>query len=275
MIGEQIRILRQLQHLALIREEESSFGGREGATPLSVKMAELTAGLSPEIADLYGKLSARSPLFVSPLARGNCSSCGIRIPMAQLQHVIAGDRLVLCSGCGRVLYAPEVKATGIRTDEPDPKYLLSRFSSSKLMIPQLAASSSQAAMEELAARLAREKIVAEPQTVVRAALERERILTTAVGHGLAFPHMRGVEEGVLTFACGLSPAGIVWGNERVHLVFFTVLPVVASPFYLKLLSAFANTFENGEKLPFLLAATDAKTLWKELNKATRVAIKHL
>ena len=48
-----------------------------------------------------------------------------------------------------------------------------------------------------------------------------------------------------------------------------------SPFYLKLLAAICKTFEDEEKLPFVLAAGDAKTLWKELNTATRVAVKNM
>lgn len=275
MVEEQIKLLRQLQHLVLIRDEEANVGDREKGEALKTKMSRLSSKLEPEAAELYGKLLAKSQMFVSPLARGNCSACGMRVPTAQLQHVISKDRFVTCPSCGRVLYVPEVKATGIRAEEPDPKYLLSRFSHVKLMIPRLAATTPREAMEELAARLAREGVIAEAQPVVKAALEREKILTTAVGHGLAFPHMRGVEEGVLTFACGLSPSGIAWGDELVHLVFFTVLPVVASPFYLKLLAAIAKSFEDDEKLPFVLAAADAKTLWKELNKATRVAVKHL
>ena len=130
-------------------------------------------------------------------------------------------------------------------------------------------------MEELAAVLAKEKVIADANAVVAAALEREKILTTAVGHGLAFPHMRGVEEGVLTFACGVSPTGIDWNGEFVRLVFFTTLPVIASPFYLKLIAAICKTFEDEEKLPFVIASGDAKTLWKELNKATRVAVKNM
>ena len=46
--------------------------------------------------------------------------------------------------------------------------------------------------------------------------------------------------------------------------------------HLKLLiAAICKTFEDDEKLPFVIASGDAKTLWKELNKATRVAVKNL
>jgi len=185
-----------------------------------------------------------------------------------MQHVISKDRFEVCANCGRILYLPEVRATGVRAGEADPKFLLSRFSTAKLMIPSLKAMTPEEAMRELCGALAKEKVIADPESVVAAAVHREGILTTAVGHGLAFPHMRGVEEGVLTFAAGVSPAGIEWGGERVNLVFFTVLPVVASPFYLKLIAAIAKTFEDEEKLPFVLAAGYAKALWKELDEAS-------
>ena len=275
MIADEIRKLREIQHLALIRDEDASVGtGRQGES-LSVKMAGLVEGLEGEALAIYRRLQSKGRIFLSPLAKGNCSACGLKVPTSVLQHVIAKDRFVCCGNCGRLLYVPDVKATGIRADEPDPKFLLSRFSHPKLMAPHLKATTPAGAMEELTAVLAKEKVIADAPAVVAAALEREKILTTAVGHGLAFPHMRGVEEGVLTFACGISPFGIDWNGQLVHLVFFTTLPVIASPFYLKLIAAICKTFEDEEKLPFVIASGDAKTLWKELNKATRVAVKNM
>jgi len=275
MIDEQIKLLREIQHMVLIRDEEANVGGRNKADDLSGKMEKLVAKLDAEAADIYKRLASKNRIFMSPLAKGNCSACGLKIPTSRMQHVISKDKFVVCGNCGRVLYVPDVKATGIRTAEPDPKFLLSRFSHPKLMVPLLKATTPKGAMEELAAVMAKEQVIADEKAVVKAAVAREKILTTAVGHGLAFPHMRGVEEGVLTFACGVSPSGIDWNGQLVHLVFFTTLPVIASPFYLKLLAAICKTFEDGEKLPFVLAANDAKTLWKELNKATRVAVKNM
>ena len=275
MIDCEIKNLREIQHLALIRDEEACVGSGKQGESLSAKMDALVAKLDGESLAVYKRLQQKGRVFLSPLAKGNCSACGLRVPTSVLQHVIAKDRFVCCGNCGRLLYVPDVKATGIRADEPDPKFLLSRFSHPKLMVPSLKATTPEEAMAELAAALAKESVIADENAVVAAALEREKILTTAVGHGLAFPHMRGVEEGVLTFACGVSPAGIDWNGQLVHLVFFTTLPVVASPFYLKLLAAICKTFEDEDKLPFVLAAGDAKTLWKELNKATRVAVKNM
>ena len=274
-IDDQIKLLRQLQHLVLIRDEEQEVGTGRKTEDLAERMSALIARLDPEAAKLQKRLLAKDRIFMSPLAQGNCSACGCKIPTSVIQHVLAKDRFVVCPRCGRILYVPEVKATGVRTVEPDPKSLLSRFSTVKLMVPSLKATTPEEAMRELCAVLAKEKVIADPEAVIAAALEREKILTTAVGNGLAFPHMRGVEEGVLTFACGVSPNGIDWGGQCVHLVFFTTLPVVASPFYLKLLAAIAKTFEDGEQLPFVLASGDAKTLWRELNKATRIAVKSM
>ena len=275
MVEEQIRILRQIQHLQLIAEEDASVGMGKNADELGMKMDGLVAKLDGEALEIYRRLRAKASIFMASLAKGNCSACGLKLPTSVLQHVIAKDRYVLCPGCGRVVYVPDVKASGIRSEEPDPKFLLSRFSHPKLMLPRLKATTPGEAMEELAGALEKEKVIADKDFVVKAALEREGILTTAVGHGLAFPHMRGVEEGVLTFACGISPAGIDWNGKLVNLVFFTTFPVVASPFYLKLIAAICKTFEDEEKLPFVLASCDAKTLWKELNKATRVAVKNM
>ena len=275
MIEDQILLLRQIQHLVLIRDEDANVGAGTKGDELAAKTEKLVAQLGPEAAAAYQRLAPKGRIFLSPLSKGNCSACGLKIPTSQLQHVLGKDRLVFCGTCGRILYVPAVKATGVRTVEPDPKFLLSRFSTAKMMVPALKAQTPEEAIRELCAVLAKEKVIGDPDAVAASAFEREEILTTAVGHGLAFPHMRGVEEGVLTFACGVSPAGIDWHGERVNLVFFTALPVVASPFYLKLIAALAKTFEDGEKLPFVLAASDAKTLWKELNKATRVAIKNM
>ena len=41
------------------------------------------------------------------------------------------------------------------------------------------------------------------------------------------------------------------------------------------MAAVAKQFEAGGKVPFSLASGDAKTLWKELNKATRVAVRNI
>jgi mannitol/fructose-specific phosphotransferase system IIA component (Ntr-type) len=111
---------------------------------------------------------------------------------------------------------------------------------------------------------------------VEHALQREAIVSTAVDHGLAFPHVRGVEGGGLTLACGLSRKGIPFGEEDkkpTKILFFMVIPTAASAFYLKLLAGLAESFTDAENRKAVLAAKDQDELWKALSKVTRATIK--
>ena len=63
----------------------------------------------------------------------------------------------------------------------------------------------------------------ERSDLIEEALRREAILSTAVDHGLAFPHVRGVEGGGLALALGVSEKGIDFGGlakSKTRLVFF-------------------------------------------------------
>ena len=128
----------------------------------------------------------------------------------------------------------------------------------------------------MASKMEAEGFIEGTGQLVEAALQREAILSTAVDHGLAIPHVRGVEGGGLTLAMGLSHAGIKWhddAEELTHVVFFIVIPTAASAFYLKLLAGLAETFTDAEAREAILAETDAEALWKTLVKVTRKTVK--
>ena len=57
--------------------------------------------------------------------------------------------------------------------------------------------------------------VEDTATVTELALRRRAIVSTAVEHGLAFPHVRDVEGGGLTFAVGLKEKGLDFGATEV------------------------------------------------------------
>ena len=110
-------------------------------------------------------------------------------------------------------------------------------------------------------------------SLVTAALDREAMLSTAVGNGLAFPHVRGVEGGGLTIALGISRKGIDWDGEKVHVVFLSAIPVAVSAFYLRLMSGLVQAYSKKDNIDALLEATDQATLWKALVKTTRHTVK--
>jgi mannitol/fructose-specific phosphotransferase system IIA component (Ntr-type) len=96
-----------------------------------------------------------------------------------------------------------------------------------------------------------------------------------VDHGIAFPHVRGVEGGGLTLALGLSPKGVRFGaasRSLTRIVFLIVIPTAASAFYLKLLAGLTQTFREDKNRELLLEADTPQDLWKALSRTTRVAI---
>ena len=109
--------------------------------------------------------------------------------------------------------------------------------------------------------------------LVTAALERESILSTAMEGGVAFPHVRGVEGGGLTFALGVSRDGIDWDGEKVNLVFLSAIPVAVSAFYLRLMSGLSKTFAKEANMKAVMEANDPAALWRVLQKVTRQAVK--
>ena len=107
------------------------------------------------------------------------------------------------------------------------------------------------------------------------ALRREAIISTALGHGLAFPHVRSVEGGGLSLALGLSPKGIKFDapdKTLTRVVFFVVVPTAVNAFYLRLLAGLTDTFRDAPARKELLSHTEPQKLWKALKRMTKKAI---
>ena len=129
------------------------------------------------------------------------------------------------------------------------------------------------AIAELAGAMEKGKFIANADSLVASALEREGILSTAMEGGIAFPHVRGVEGGGLTLAMGVSKKGIDWDGEKVNIVFLSAIPVAVSAFYLRLMAGLTQAFSKEANRKALLDAKDEAALWKALQKATRATVK--
>ena len=144
------------------------------------------------------------------------------------------------------------------------------------MISELDCDDKEGAIAALAGQMETEGFVDKADLLVEEALRREALYSTAVDHGLAFPHVRGVEGGALTLSVGLSKKGIHFdgpNGDLTHIVFFIVIPTAASAFYLKLLAGLTETFMVEDAREALMAAEDQAAVWKVLVKTTRKAIK--
>ena len=274
-----INQLIQLQELAVARAQQEASDGSRRVAQLDEAIEALLRDIPPQIAGQYRKLQAKGILAIVPISHLTCSACGMSLPKSLVQTVRLAEGIHSCPSCARVLYLPEVTLQGIgrrpRRGEP-PKVGVARFSSPELLIPSLAAATMEDALAELTEKLGAEGFIDEETRVLEQALNREAVASTSVDHGLAFPHVRGVEGGGLTMTLGISRKGIKFdprARRLTRLVFFMVIPTAASAFYLRLLAGLTQSFRIKENRERLLKAPDREALWKELVKTTRTTVK--
>ena len=275
----QINLLNQLQELVLTRDEHHHTGDGSHMVALDASIGALVDKLEPQPRALYQRLYKKDHVVMAPMVNGCCAVCGMHLPISQVQQVRLAKTLQTCSSCGRMIYneeddAPRSVAGKSVRGEPR-KTGIGRFSAEELMVCELKAERPENAVRELADLMAANKFVSNPAALTVAAMERESVLSTAMGEGLAFPHVRGVEGGGLTLALGVSKKGIAWdGDGQVaHLVFFSVIPVAVSAFYLRLMAGLTEAFSKQENRDALLAAATPAELWKAFMKATRYTIR--
>ena len=275
----QINLLNQLQELVLTRDEHHQTGDGSHTDALSDSIDALSSKLDPQPKALYDRLYKKDHIVMAPMTNGCCAVCGMRLPISQVQQVRMAKTLQTCSSCGRMLFNAEEDAPKYIGGKPargEPRKTgISRFSAEELMIAKLSASTPEEAIAELAKVMSDNKFISNPEALVAAAMDREQILSTAMGEGLAFPHVRGVEGGGLTLALGISEKGIKWDGDGtvVNVVVFSVIPVAVSAFYLRLVSNLCESFKKNENLALVKGSNDSAELWKNLVKATRYAVK--
>lgn len=268
----------QLQELTLVRAEQKVHGNDQHLERLDNSIKEMTKELPKETRSLFEKLSKKDSIVIAPVSTNICAACGMTLPTSLIQAVRQEHQIESCPNCARMLYYPE--SIPRRVDKMPKRWEprktgISRFSSHDLMLPSLEATDKEGVIQEVASKMEAEKFVDKGDELAEHALQRESILSTAVDHGLAFPHVRGIEGGI-TLALGLSKKGVKFGapsNRLTRIFFFIAIPTAANAFYLKLLSGLTETFMKTEARKTLLAQNDPEKLWKTLVKLTRTTIK--
>jgi len=205
--------------------------------------------------------------------------CGMRLAISSVQSVRFCRELQMCPSCTRILY----DSTGPKWIGETPKRAgverkvgIARFSAPDLMAPNLVSTTKEDAIGELAKIMEASRFVDNAAKLVDAALARESVVSTAVGHGIAFPHVRGVEGGGLAMAFGISREGISFDSHDstpTHFIFFSTIPTAVSAFYLKLMAGISEAFRKDANRTAALEAGTPETLWRALTKATRYTVK--
>ena len=273
-MNETLRQLIRIQELEFALSEQTAVNDEAGARDLDAKIRSLLAELPDAPAVLFSRLRARDPVAVVPMHHGSCSACGFVLPTAQVGIVRSGARVQQCQNCQRILYHPEDRpaqpriARFLRVATSGP----TRFSSARLMHPALASESRQGVLAEIIEGMAAERLVDEPATLLELALDRERLASTALGNGLAFPHVRGVEGGGMVFALGLKSDGLHFDPDSARpsrIIVFTIVPDAASGLYVQLVADLLKALRHENAQERLLTCETGGALWRTLVSLTR------
>lgn len=273
----QINILRQLQELVLTRDEHFQSGDGSHLEQITNSISAIQKKLNPQVAAIYERLYAKNHIVTAATNGGCCSVCGMQVPISQIQQVKLAQHLVSCTSCGRILFegdSDEPRHTQERAiTREESKNGISRFSAPELMSADMGKVTRDEAIKILADLMEKSKFIENADSLVAAALQREGVLSTALGEDVAFPHVRGVEGGGLTLAIGTSRQGIDWDGEKVHIVVLSAIPVAVSAFYLRLMAGLAKCFSKKDNRTAIIGAESSEALWKLVVKSTKREVK--
>ncbi len=270
-----INQLIQLQELIVANMQKKVSMPNARLDELEKSIAAMGADVPQQIKGHFNRLLQKHPEAIVPVANGLCTGCGMSLTKSLVNSVRKADGMQRCPNCARFLYYPEQLVARERTSRvygEARKTGISRYTSPELMMVNLQGATGADVLGELCGRMAEEAFVQDGKLLLELAMQREAIVSTAVDHGLAFPHVRGVEGGGLSMAVGTSRKGIKFGGPGrtlTRIFFFVVIPTATSAFYLKLIAGLSRTFREKEPRELLLAAKTEDELWKALIKTTR------
>lgn len=143
-----------------------------------------------------------------------------------------------------------------------------------LVVLNLKAKDKADAIHQLTQLLQQRGVIKDAEDFFREVMEREKLGTTAVGHGVALPHARTDKLDDIVVAVGRCPEGVDFGaddGEPVHLIFLIGTPPQEVNRYLKLLAGLSRLLRQEEVREALLSArkeTDVREALMDAQKVT-------
>lgn len=108
--------------------------------------------------------------------------------------------------------------------------------------------------------------------ILRAVREREAVLSTGIGNGVAIPHGKSTVVPELRMAAGTAPQPIEFDaldGQPVHLLFMLVGPETAAGPHIKALSRISRLVRKDDIRQRLIAADSAEAFYNTLQEAER------
>lgn len=143
------------------------------------------------------------------------------------------------------------------------------LSSVRVKVP-LEATTKEAVLRELVAVLADDQAIADAEDVLRVVRERERILSTGIGHGVALPHGKSDACPDLSIAAGVTRQPIEFDaldKAPVQLVFLLVGPESAAGPHIKALSRISRLVRQPDLRQRLMEVQDGQAFLDILREA--------
>jgi fructose-specific phosphotransferase system IIA component len=104
-------------------------------------------------------------------------------------------------------------------------------------------------IKELIEKLKNNESITSTQTIFDAVLEREKIMTTGVGNGIAIPHCKHTDSPEFAVGLGVHPKGVDFESidkKPVKIIFILVGPENNPGLHIKLLSRISRLMSNEE-----------------------------
>jgi fructose-specific phosphotransferase system IIA component len=135
---------------------------------------------------------------------------------------------------------------------------LSKFCAEDLIMFDLRAADKQAVLKELVDLVSTSNMVGDHDLLTKDINERENLVTTGVGYGVAFPHAKTRAVKGVVIAFGRSVNGIdfdAMDHKPVHLFFLIAAPEDAIGAHLNVMARLSYLMKSEENRQKLLEAT--------------------
>jgi PTS system fructose-specific IIC component len=132
---------------------------------------------------------------------------------------------------------------------------LSKFCAEDLIVFDLQASEKDGVIEELVDLVAGSNMISDREMLLTDIRERENLVTTGVGYGVAFPHAKTRAVKGIVIAFGRSAAGIEFDamdHRAVHLFFLIAAPEDAIGAHLNVMARLSYLMKSEENRAKLL-----------------------
>lgn len=125
------------------------------------------------------------------------------------------------------------------------------------------------AIRQILARVDAAELPLAREKIERAVLEREKEISTYLGHGVAVPHARfeGLERPVLVFAQSAEGVPVAGSTEKIHIFFMLLTPLSAPQWQVRLLARICGVMQNEYVVERLRDTHDANLLFEIIRAA--------